>query len=94
MVTQPFSLPCSTVCLNAKGVSTMQNSTLHRFKNNGQNFQIQLQSSHHHGSGASGASSSATSALVPEDLVQIQAYLRWERNGKQSYTPEQEKESF
>ncbi|GJN28792.1 hypothetical protein PR202_gb16957 [Eleusine coracana subsp. coracana] len=60
------------------------------FKNNGQNFLIQLQKSHHQGQGASKtASSSATS--VPEDLVQIQAYLRWERNGKQSYTPEQEK---
>ena len=30
---------------------------------------------------------------VPEDLVQIQAYLRWERKGKQMYTPEQEKAS-
>ena len=30
---------------------------------------------------------------VPEDLVQIQAYLRWERKGKQMYTPEQEKVS-
>ncbi|XP_021304642.1 alpha-glucan water dikinase, chloroplastic isoform X2 [Sorghum bicolor] len=64
------------------------------FKNNGQNFQIQLQSSRHQGNGASGASSSATSTLVPEDLVQIQAYLRWERKGKQSYTPEQEKEEY
>ncbi|TVU11220.1 hypothetical protein EJB05_44793, partial [Eragrostis curvula] len=61
------------------------------FKNNGQNFQIQLQTSRHQGQRASGASASATS--VPEDLVQIQAYLRWERNGKQSYTPEQEKAS-
>ncbi|CAN6195188.1 unnamed protein product [Urochloa humidicola] len=32
--------------------------------------------------------------MVPEDLVQIQAYLRWERKGKQSYTPEQEKEEY
>lgn len=30
---------------------------------------------------------------VPEDLVQIQAYLRWERHGKQAYSPEQEKAS-
>lgn len=30
---------------------------------------------------------------VPEDLVQIQAYLRWERNGKQMYSPEKEKVS-
>lgn len=28
---------------------------------------------------------------VPEDLVQVQAYLRWERKGKQMYSPEQEK---
>lgn len=28
---------------------------------------------------------------VPEDLVQVQAYIRWERKGKQMYTPEQEK---
>lgn len=64
------------------------------FKNNGQNFQIQLQTSRNQGQGASGASSSATSTLVPEDLVQIQAYLRWERYGKQSYTPEQDKEEY
>ncbi|KAL1565640.1 alpha-glucan, water dikinase [Salvia divinorum] len=31
---------------------------------------------------------------VPEDLVQIQAFLRWERKGKQMYTPEQEKEEY
>jgi alpha-glucan,water dikinase len=31
---------------------------------------------------------------VPEELVQIQAYLRWERKGKQMYTPEQEKASI
>ncbi|KQK18353.1 alpha-glucan water dikinase, chloroplastic isoform X1 [Brachypodium distachyon] len=59
------------------------------FKNNGQNFLIQLQTSHNQGQYASGASASA--ATVPEDLVQVQSYLRWERNGKQSYTPEQEK---
>ena len=81
------------VFLNAQDINHL-NSTLDRFKNNGQNFQIQLQSSCHQGNGASGASSSATSTLVPEDLVQIQAYLRWERKGKQSYTPEQEKASF
>lgn len=33
-------------------------------------------------------------ASVPEELVQIQAYLRWERKGKQMYTPEQEKASY
>ncbi|KAI3467562.1 hypothetical protein Pfo_024225 [Paulownia fortunei] len=31
---------------------------------------------------------------VPEDLVQIQAYLRWEREGKQIYTPDKEKEEY
>ncbi|KAK8714874.1 hypothetical protein V6N13_042219 [Hibiscus sabdariffa] len=30
---------------------------------------------------------------VPEDLVQIQAYLRWERKGRQMYSPEKEKAS-
>ncbi|GKD51330.1 hypothetical protein Tco_1280306, partial [Tanacetum coccineum] len=34
---------------------------------------------------------SASNVEVPEELVQIQSYLRWERNGKQSYSPEQEK---
>lgn len=27
----------------------------------------------------------------PEDLVQIHAYLRWERMGKKNYTPSEEK---
>ncbi|XP_022966664.1 alpha-glucan water dikinase, chloroplastic [Cucurbita maxima] len=31
---------------------------------------------------------------VPEELVQIQAYLRWERRGKQMYTPQQEQEEY
>uniref|UniRef100_A0A453RHD8 DUF7067 domain-containing protein n=1 Tax=Aegilops tauschii subsp. strangulata TaxID=200361 RepID=A0A453RHD8_AEGTS len=61
------------------------------FKNNGQNFLIQLQTSHNEGQDAPGASASAI--VVPEDLVQIQSYLRWERNGKQSYTADQEKAS-
>lgn len=54
------------------------------FKNNGDNFHIKLPVGERrvlHGS-------------VPEDLVQIQAYLRWERNGKQIYTPEKEKEEY
>ncbi|KAF2926925.1 alpha-glucan water dikinase, chloroplastic [Oryza sativa Japonica Group] len=61
------------------------------YKNNGQNFQIQLQASQYQGQGTSTATSST---VVPEDLVQIQSYLRWERKGKQSYTPEQEKEEY
>lgn len=28
---------------------------------------------------------------IPEDLVGVQAYLRWERMGKHNYSPEQEK---
>lgn len=28
---------------------------------------------------------------IPENLVGIQAYLRWERMGKHNYSPEQEK---
>ncbi|KAL6619112.1 hypothetical protein ACP70R_034251 [Stipagrostis hirtigluma subsp. patula] len=57
-------------------------------KSNCQNFQTQLKMSRRQGQDAAGASSSST---MPEDLVQIQPYLQWERNGKQSYTPEQEK---
>ncbi|VAI73638.1 unnamed protein product [Triticum turgidum subsp. durum] len=62
------------------------------FKNNGQNFLIQLQTSRNEGQDAPGATASAV--VVPEDLVQIQSYLRWERNGKQSYTADQEKVEY
>lgn len=54
------------------------------FKNNGNNFFIKLPAGRLQVSNVS----------VPEDLVQIQAYLRWERKGKQMYTPEQEKEEY
>ncbi|KAL2903324.1 Alpha-glucan water dikinase chloroplastic [Bienertia sinuspersici] len=54
------------------------------FKNNGQNFHVRLPGKTEHGQ----------QITVPEDLVQIQAYLRWERNGKQMYTPEKEKEEY
>ncbi|XP_043724760.1 alpha-glucan water dikinase, chloroplastic-like isoform X2 [Telopea speciosissima] len=54
------------------------------FKDNGHNFHVQLVRSVKQSSVVS----------VPEDLVQIQAYLRWERKGKQLYTPEQEKEEY
>eukprot|EP01018_Ginkgo_biloba_P037279 Gb_00438 [translate_table: standard] len=30
-------------------------------------------------------------ANIPEDLVQVKAYLQWESKGKKMYTPEQEK---
>ena len=51
-------------------------SVVPRFKHKGNNFHIKLPS---------------PNVSISEELVQIQAYLRWERNGKQIYTPEQEK---
>ncbi|XAR65092.1 Alpha-glucan, water dikinase [Bertholletia excelsa] len=54
------------------------------FKNNGENFHIKLP----------GKEKLKPNISVPEDLVQVQAYLRWERNGKQMYTPEQQKEEY
>ncbi|KAL6609853.1 hypothetical protein ACP70R_039822 [Stipagrostis hirtigluma subsp. patula] len=44
------------------------------------------------GAGSQGVAGASSSATMPEDLVRIQEYLKWERNGKQSYTPDQEKE--
>lgn len=54
------------------------------FKNNGENFSVKLPVK----------GKMIPNASVPEELVQIQAYLRWERKGKQMYTPEQEKEEY
>nr|XP_011464043.1 PREDICTED: alpha-glucan water dikinase 1, chloroplastic isoform X2 [Fragaria vesca subsp. vesca]XP_011464044.1 PREDICTED: alpha-glucan water dikinase 1, chloroplastic isoform X2 [Fragaria vesca subsp. vesca] len=54
------------------------------FKNNGGNFHVKLPLKE----------MSISNVSVPEDLVQIQAYLRWERKGKQMYTPEQEKVEY
>ncbi|KAH9319028.1 hypothetical protein KI387_020797, partial [Taxus chinensis] len=54
------------------------------FKYKGQNFHIELPRSEREISHIS----------IPEDLVQVQAYLRWERKGKQMYTPEKEKEEY
>ncbi|KAG4215149.1 hypothetical protein ERO13_A01G159950v2 [Gossypium hirsutum] len=54
-----------------------------KIKNNGQNFHVKLPR----------RKTLVSNISVPEDLVQIQAYLRWERKGKQMYTPEQEKAS-
>ncbi|KAA8529608.1 hypothetical protein F0562_034292 [Nyssa sinensis] len=54
------------------------------FKNNGENFHVKLPLKEKLNPNVS----------VPEDLVQIQAYLRWERTGKQMYTPEKEKEEY
>lgn len=33
--------------------------------------------------------SSTSQSSIPDDLVQIQAYIRWERAGKQNYSAEQ-----
>lgn len=52
-----------------------------RYKYNGGNFHVNLPKPEF----------TTPNISVPEDLVQIQAYLRWERKGKQMYTPEQEK---
>ncbi|XP_010553614.1 PREDICTED: alpha-glucan water dikinase, chloroplastic [Tarenaya hassleriana] len=60
------------------------------FKNNGQNFHIKLPTERF---GTNGQKLEQNIS-VPEDLVQIQAYIRWERKGKQNYTPEQEKEEY
>ena len=55
-----------------------------RYKYNGGNFHVRLPA----------RDPGAQNVSVPEDLVQVQAYLRWERNGKQMYSPDQEKVSF
>ncbi|WJX93428.1 alpha-glucan, water dikinase [Trifolium repens] len=54
------------------------------YKNHGENFHIKLPVK----------DKLVQQVSVPEDLVQIQAYIRWERKGKQSYNPEQEKEEY
>ncbi|KAG6654998.1 alpha-glucan water dikinase, chloroplastic isoform X2 [Carya illinoinensis] len=54
------------------------------FKNNGQNFHVKLYKKE----------KLTPDVSVPEDLVQLHAYLRWERKGKQMYTPEQEKVEY
>ncbi|KAK4429801.1 Alpha-glucan water dikinase, chloroplastic [Sesamum alatum] len=54
------------------------------YKYNGGNFYVELPKTE----------SKTPNVSVPEDLVQIQAYLRWERQGKQVYTPQQEKEEY
>ncbi|XP_011655614.1 alpha-glucan water dikinase, chloroplastic isoform X2 [Cucumis sativus] len=54
------------------------------YKNNDKNFHVKLPVKEKFISDVS----------VPEELVQIQAYLRWERKGKQTYTPQQEQEEY
>ncbi|CAM6108937.1 unnamed protein product [Calypogeia fissa] len=48
------------------------------FKNSGGNFRVEIPS---------------LDITIPEDLIAIQAYIRWERDGQQTYSPEQEKEN-
>ncbi|EEF34459.1 alpha-glucan water dikinase, chloroplastic [Ricinus communis] len=55
------------------------------FKYKGQNFHVKLPERE---------KVMIQNVSVPEELVQVQAYLRWERKGKQIYTPEQEKEEY
>lgn len=66
--------------------------SLDRFKNNGENFQIKLPGRVHQNPDVSVVENKKFS--LPENLVQINAYLRWERKGRQSYTPDQEKVNF
>ncbi|KAL8035858.1 hypothetical protein ABFX02_12G123200 [Erythranthe guttata] len=54
------------------------------YKYNGGNFHVKLPK----------RESRSPNVSIPEELVQVQAYLRWERNGKQNYSPEKEKEEF
>ncbi|KAL3630994.1 hypothetical protein CASFOL_023978 [Castilleja foliolosa] len=54
------------------------------YKYNGGNFHVKLPKTE----------SRAPNVSIPEDLVQIQAYLRWERKGKQMYSPEKQKEEY
>ncbi|KAF9625316.1 hypothetical protein IFM89_021441 [Coptis chinensis] len=54
------------------------------FKNDGENFHVELLPKDR----------SSLNVSLPEDLVQVQAYIRWERKGKQMYTPEQEKVEY
>lgn len=37
---------------------------------------------------------SGTKSNIPDDLVQIQAYVRWEKAGKPNYSPEQQLVNF
>lgn len=61
---------------------------LGRFKDNGCNFHVKLRKDKQNSNVLP-----SPNVSVPEDLVQIQAYLRWERKGKQAYSPEKEKAS-
>ncbi|CAA6665517.1 unnamed protein product [Spirodela intermedia] len=62
------------------------------FKKNGQNFRIRLPQMD--GAKENVSYDVGPSVSIPEDLVQIYAYIRWERKGKQQYSPSQEKEEY
>lgn len=51
-----------------------------RFKFQGGNFRLVLPE----------PDTKVSNVAVPEELVQIQAYIQWERNGKQNYSKEKE----
>ncbi|CAL9114527.1 alpha-glucan water dikinase, chloroplastic isoform X1 [Musa acuminata AAA Group] len=62
------------------------------FKHNGQNFHVQLLKQGYQNQNV--LASVNPNVSLPEELVQIQAYLRWERKGRQTYTPDQEKDEY
>ncbi|VFQ89956.1 unnamed protein product [Cuscuta campestris] len=59
-------------------------------KNNGKNFQVKMPPREPQ----MAMRGPHSNVAIPEDLVQIQAYLRWERKGKHTYNPEQEKDEY
>ncbi|KAJ7534983.1 hypothetical protein O6H91_12G013500 [Diphasiastrum complanatum] len=54
------------------------------FKLNGGNFRVEVPKS----------ITDISQIHIPEELIPVQAYLRWERNGKQNYSPDQEKKEY
>ncbi|KAL2621231.1 hypothetical protein R1flu_001436 [Riccia fluitans] len=54
------------------------------FKHNGGNFRAEVPQ----------VKVDYSTISVPEDLCGIQAYVRWEKNGKQNYSPEQEQKEY
>lgn len=83
-----FRNPC---CLSTKFGILIIHVFLNRFKHNGQNFHVQLLKQGYQNQNV--LASVNPNVSLPEELVQIQAYLRWERKGRQTYTPDQEKAS-
>ncbi|GLJ13650.1 hypothetical protein SUGI_0217250 [Cryptomeria japonica] len=54
------------------------------FKLNGQNVHIDIPRD----------ATNVSDVSIPEDLVQLKAYIQWESKGKKNYTPEQEKQEY